>query len=122
MAAIDQVANKDFDLCWARGDNDSKTITIKDDVGVAINISGWTFSMAVNTDLNPSGITNEIFKAAGAFVTDGTDGKVSFTPPSGSLDNVVAPGVAFYDINRLTPSKKTLIKGKVIFIQDVDKT
>lgn len=121
MAAIDQTKTKTFDICWARGDDDPKTFTIKDSAGVVIDISSWTLSMAVNTDKDPADTTNEIFNVAGAFVTDGTDGKVSFTPPALSLDNVTAPGTAFYDVNRITPSKKTLVKGKVLFIMDVDK-
>lgn len=122
MAAIDQTANEDFEICWARGDNDPKTFTIKDALGVVVDISAQTFSMAVNTDKDPADATNEIFNVAGVFVTDGTDGKISFTPPALSLDAVAAPGVAFYDINRITPSKKTLAKGKVVFIMDIDKT
>jgi hypothetical protein len=59
---------------------------------------------------------------AGVFVTDGTDGQISFTPPANTLDNVGAGEKAFYDINRLTPSIKTLVKGSVLFIMDVDKT
>ena len=121
MAEIDKTANADFDLCWARGDDDPKVFTLKQ-AGSAIDISSQTFNMAVNTDLNPADTSNEIFEVAGTFVTDGTDGKIQFTPPANSLDAVVAPGVAFYDINRITPSKKTLLKGKVEFIMDVDKT
>ena len=122
MAAIDQTKESAFDICWARGDDDPKTFTIKDSAGVAIDISGWTLSMAVNTDKDPLNTDNEIFNVAGVFVTDGTDGKISFTPPALSLDAVTAPGSAFYDVNRLTPSIKTLVKGKVLFIMDVDKT
>jgi len=121
MAAIDQTKTEAFDLCWARGDDDPKTFTIKDAAGVAIDISGWTLSMAVNTVKDPPDITTEIFQVAGVFVTDGTDGQISFTPPATSLDAVTAPGSAFYDVNRVTPSKKTLVKGKVLFIMDIDK-
>jgi hypothetical protein len=122
MAAIDQTKNEAFDICWARGDNDPKTFTLRDAAGNPLNISTWTLSMAVNTDKDPTNTTNQIFQVAGVFVTDGTDGQVSFTPPALSLDNVVAPGQAFYDINRVTPSVKTLVKGKVIFIMDIDKS
>lgn len=122
MAAIDQTKNAALEVCWARGDDDAKTFTIVDSAGAVVDISSQTFSMAVNTDLNPPDTANEIFSVAGVFVTDGTDGKISFTPPANSLDAIIAPGQAFYDINRLTPSKKTLVKGKVVFIMDVDKT
>ena len=122
MAAIDQTQNASFDICWARGDDDARVFTIKNSAGNPLDISSWTLSMAVNRDLDPSGTTNEIFSVAGVFVTDGTDGKVSFTPPASSLDGVAANEIAYYDVNRLTPSKKTLVKGKVQFIMDIDKS
>lgn len=122
MADIDQVKNDDYLLCWARGDDDARVFTIKDSSGNPVDISTWTLSMAVNTDQNPTDTVNEIFSVAGTFVTDGTDGQVSFKPPANSLDNVTAGEVAYYDINRLTPSIKTLVKGKVKFIMDVDKS
>ena len=121
MAAIDQTGTEAFNLCWARGDDDPKTFTIKDSTGAVVDISTQTFSMAVNTDKDPATTTNEIFRVAGVFVTDGTDGQISFTPVATSLDAVTAPGSAFYDIQRITPSKKTLVKGKVLFIMDIDK-
>lgn len=125
MAAIDKTKTEDksdFIICWARGDADPKAFTLKDSAGVPIDVSTWTFNMAVNTDRDPSDVTNEIFEVGHTFVTDGTDGQIQFTPPPGSLDAVAAPSKAFYDVNRLTPSKKTLVKGIVEFVMDVDKT
>lgn len=122
MAAIDQTKTSTFELCWARGDDDPKTFTVKDAAGVAIDISTWTLSMAVNTLKDPpTAAPTEIFRVSGIFVTNGTDGQISFTPPASSLDSVTAPGTAFYDIQRIIPSKKTLVKGKVLFIMDIDK-
>lgn len=122
MAAIDQTKTEAFDLCWARGDDDPRVFTIRDKSGVAIDISSWTLSMAVNTEKDPTDTVNEIFSVSGVFVTDGTDGKIMFTPPANSLDNVSAGDKAFYDVNRLTPSIKTLVKGSVLFVMDVDKS
>lgn len=122
MAAIDQTKSEAFDICWARGDDDARVFTIRDSSGNPVDISTWTFSMAVNLDKDPTDTANEIFVVAGTFVTDGTDGQMSFKPPPNSLDTVTAPGQAFYDINRLTPSIKTLVKGKVLFVMDIDKS
>ncbi len=121
MAAIDQTENSALDICWARGDDNPQVFTIKDDAGVVVDISAETFSMAVNTEVDPSDTVNEIFNVAGIFVTDGTDGKVSFTPPANSLDSVTAPSEAFYDVSRVTPNKRTLVKGLVLFFMDIDK-
>lgn len=122
MAAIDQTKTDAFDICWARGDDDPKVFTIKDAAGALKDISSWTLSMAVNTEKDPADTVNEIFNVAGVFVTDGTDGQISFTPPATSLDSVTAPSKAFYDVQRITPSKKTLVKGTVEFVMDIDKT
>ncbi len=126
MAAIDQTKTATFDLCWARGDNDPRTFTIKDSAGAVIDISTWTLSMAVNSDKDPLATTNEIFVVSGVLVDEGSGagvtGKVSFTPPPTTLDAVGAGDKAFYDVNRLTPSIKTLVKGSVSFVMDVDKT
>ena len=126
MAAIDQTKTATFDLCWGRGDNDPRTFTIRDSDGTVIDISTWTLSMAVNTEKDPLDTVNEIFSVAGVLVDEGggagVTGKVSFTPPATTLDAVGAGDKAFYDVNRLTPSIKTLVKGSVSFIMDVDKT
>ena len=122
MADIDQTKNTKFDICWARGDDDPKIFTIKDSSACPVDVSQQTFSMAVNTEKDPSDISNQIFQVSGVFVNNGSDGQISFTPPANSLDNVTAPGSAFYDIQRITPSKKTIVKGKVIFIMDIDKS
>lgn len=117
-----EVRNTSFDIGWARGDDDKRTFTIVDSSGNVIDISGWTLSMAVNLERNPANTDNEIFQVAGAFVTDGTDGQIAFNPPANSLDNIEAPGEAFYDINRSVPEKKTLLKARVVFEMDVDKS
>ena len=122
MAAIDQTRTEAFDLCWARGDNNPVIFTVKDSAGVVIDISSWTLSMAVNTEKDPTDTVNELLSVAGIFVTDGTDGKISFTPKIDSFDSVTAGQKACYDVNRLTPSVKTLVKGSVLFIMDVDKS
>ena len=125
-ALIDQTKTEAFNLCWARGDDDPRTFTIKDAAGVVIDISTWTLSMAVNSDKDPLDTVNEIFSVAGVLVDEGSGagvtGKVSFTPPANTLDNVSAGEVAFYDVNRITPSIKTMVKGSVKFLMDVDKT
>lgn len=111
-----------FLLCWARGDNDPRTFTITDSSGAAVDISTWTLTMAVNTEKDPTDITNQIFQVTGVQPGGGTDGVVTFTPPANSLDNVTAGQKAFYDIQRTSPNIKTLIKGNVQFVMDIDKS
>lgn len=120
MAEIDQTKNENALICWARDDADPRVFTIKDDAGAVIDISTWTFTLTVNSEKDPTDVTGQQFTIAGALVTDGTDGKVSFTPAPGDTD--ITPNKYFYDIQRNTPSKKTLIKGQCIILQDITKT
>jgi hypothetical protein len=127
MAAIDQTGNSDKEICWARGDTKPRVFTIRDSAGVALDISGSTFKMTVNTDKDPSVAVpgTELFSVAGTFVTDGTNGQVQFAPtPVGWADGLPSlPTTVFYDIEETdgATAVDTLIKGKVKIIQDVSK-
>jgi hypothetical protein len=126
MAAIDQTGNTVKDICWARGDTKPRIFTIKSSAGVALDISGSTFRMVVNTDKNPDTGTpgTVLFTAAGSFVTDGTDGQVQFAPtPATWADSLTLPTSVFYDIEETDGGGAidTLIKGKVVIVQDIAK-
>ncbi len=58
----------------------SVVLTIVDDNGTAINLSSYT-GITIKA-LSPDARTTLSF--TGAFVTTGTDGKISFTPASGN--------------------------------------
>jgi hypothetical protein len=120
MPAIDQTKEVTANVCWARDDADTKTFTIKDNTGVVIDISAWTFTMSVDSEKDPPDVTTLQFAMTGSLTTDGTDGKVDFTPAA--LDTDITPGKYFYDIQRNSPTKKTLIKGVAEIIMDITKT
>ena len=125
MAAIDKTDDSTKDICWARGDTKPRVFTIKSG-GVAIDISGSTFRMAVNTEKDPSAAApgTVLFTVAGAFVTDGTDGKIQFAPaPATWADALELPLTAFYDIEETDGASaiETLIKGNVQIVQDIAK-
>jgi hypothetical protein len=120
MAEIDQSADSEKNICWARDDDDAKVFTITNAAGVVTDISAWTFTMSVDEKLEPPDALTLQFAMAGVLVTDGTDGKVQFTPAGSDTD--IAPGKYFYDIQRNLPTKKTLIKGVVEIVQDITKT
>lgn len=126
MAAIDKTSDSTKNICWARGDTKPRVFTIRDSAGAALDISGSTFRMVVNTDKDPSVAApgTILFTAVGAFVTDGTDGQVQFAPtPASWADSLTLPGTAFYDIEETDGGGAidTLIKGKVLIIQDIAK-
>lgn len=58
-------------------------ITIVDDSGTAINISGYTTSKQV-TIFNPNSLTTKTYTAS--FTTTGVDGGLNFTPAAGDID------------------------------------
>jgi hypothetical protein len=84
--------------------------------------------MHVNTLKNPTVASpgTVLFTAVGSFVTDGTNGQVQFAPTpatwADSLDDSL-PTSVFYDIEETKAGGaiETLIKGKVIVIQDIAK-
>lgn len=59
------------------------TITLVDDDNVAVDISSYTGTITVKA-ISPDELKTVSW--TGAFSTDGTDGKVKFTPADGDID------------------------------------
>lgn len=120
MAVIDQTKTASKDVCWGRGDSDAKGFVIQDDAGVAVDITGFTFKMTVNSDKNPVGQVNEQFSVNGV-IGVAASGTVSFAPSISDTD--IAPDKYFYDIEQTDAGGliKTLIKGKCEIVQDITK-
>ncbi len=121
MAAIDKSTDATKRICWGRGDSDPKVFTIKTAAGVVQDISGQTFVLSVDSLLDPpsGGVTLLFGPLTGTFVSDGTDGKIQFAPTTTDTD--IAAGEYFYDLQRSTPSIKTLIKGIAEIVMDITK-
>ena len=92
---IDQTQDATKDIEWGRDDDDTKVFTIRDSAGVAIDISLHDFSLTVNAEKDPTTNPPE-FLIAGVFVTDGTDGKIGFTPAP--ADTAIAIAKYYYDL------------------------
>ena len=116
---IDQTKDLTKLICWGRGDSNALGFIIQDDSGVAVNITGFTFRLTVNTDKNPAPGT-ELFSVVGA-ITDALNGKIGFAPSAVQTDQ--APGLYFYDVEQTDTGSliSTLIKGKCQIIQDISK-
>lgn len=120
MAVIDQTKNDEKLICWGRGDSDAKGFVVQDSAGVAIDISGFTFELTVNSEKNPADQVNEQFTVSGV-IGSGPAGTVSFAPTTANTD--ITPGIFFYDIEQTDGSGriKTIIKGKCVIVQDITK-
>ena len=116
---IDQTRNTAKTICWGRGDSDPKGFIIQDSSG-AVDITGFTFKLTVDSRRNPDDVSTQQFSLAGS-ITDGPEGAVSFTPTTADTD--LAAGTYYYDIQQtdLSAAIKTLIKGQVLIEQDITK-
>ena len=117
---IDQTKNLDKEICWGRGDSDAKGFIIQDSVGVAIDITGFSFKLTVSSDRDPTDQVNEQFTIVGV-IGVAVNGTVSFAPTIANTD--ITPGIYFYDVEQtdVTGKIKTVIKGRAKIIQDITK-
>ncbi len=120
MAQIDQTKNAEKTICWGRGDSDAKGFVVQDSDGVAIDITGFTFKLTVNSEKDPTDQVNEQFTITGT-LTAPTTGEVAFAPTTTDTD--IVPATYFYDIEQTDGSGaiKTLIIGKALIVQDITK-
>lgn len=120
MAKLDQTKDVTKTICWARGDSDPKGFIIQDSSGVAVDITGFSFKLTVNSEKTPTDQVNEQFSITG-ILTDSINGKVSFAPTA--VNTAITPGTYFYDIQQTDGSGaiSTLLIGKVLIVQDITK-
>lgn len=109
----------EIDICRKRGDTFPFTFTVKDSSGTAIDITGFTYKLAVDPSEEPTSNANNIFELTGT-VTDGPNGKVQFSLTTGQADNL---GDYFYDLEQTDTGSfiRTIAQGKFQFIQDRTK-
>lgn len=103
-----------------RGDTKAIVFIVKNSTTkVVVDISLWTaFFLTVDPVKDPIDANANIFQTTGAFVTDGTDGKVRFYPPGTSV-----PGSYFYDTQATNNDnkKETIAEGSYKITQDITK-
>lgn len=106
------------DIEVVRGDSPVIPLSVKSG-GVALDITGGTFELAVDTLAKPTDNSTSLFIVTGVIV-NATQGQVSFQPSSSQLN--LEPKTYYYDIQMLLAgSKRTLLKGKFIVQQDINK-
>ncbi len=102
-----------------RGDTKAIGITVSDDKGNVLDITGASFLLTVNSSAEPTDQTTQIFQITGSNAV-GTDGKVSFPVSPANADNI---GDFFCDIQMTesTGEISTIAEGTFKMTQDITK-
>lgn len=110
-----------IDITRTRGDTHTFDFVLKTADGTAVDITGFTFSLAVDPCPEPTSGTGNLFVLSGT-VVDGPNGRVRFAPTLGQSNQ--APGTYYYDLQMVDGAAaiRTVAKGKFVFLQDVTKT
>jgi len=109
-----------LDICRVRGDTFPFEFNVKDENGVAINITGFSFLLTVDPSSEPTDALGNLFQLTGAIVS-GPGGVVRFTLSTGQADQT--PSEYFYDLQMtdLTAAIRTIAKGGWNVVQDITK-
>ncbi len=109
------------DICVSRGDSPVMSVQVSDPDGGAVDITGYSFVLTVDTQpFPPDNVTNVFSQSIGPIV-DGSSGIVQFQPST--INTNQTPSIYFYDIQMTTttPSVRTLLRGQFEIQQDVSK-
>lgn len=104
-----------------RGDDFTVGITIKDDDGNAIDITGWTFYLTVKKELSDSD-ADALIQEKVTSHTDPTNGKTEFELSSDQTD--VNSDTYYYDIQGIDNDEKitTFVNRRMKIVEDVTKS
>ena len=108
------------DITRKRGDTYADVIIVKSKkTKQAINITGYSFVLTVDTKQAPTDATTKVYQLAGA-ILDAAAGRVEFAPNATQANHV---GDFFYDIQMTdgTGRKRTIESGKYKYLQDITK-
>jgi len=108
------------DITRVRGDTAADLITVQNSAGVAVDITGFSFILTVNTLQNPPDNTTELYSVAGTILVAAA-GTVEFAPLLANVDQL--PADYYYDIQMTDDVAriKTIDKGMYTYTQDISK-
>lgn len=104
------------DITRYRGDTQPLTLSVTASGG----ISGWTFTLTIDENKNPTGAsTNELQLSGTVTSSTASGGEVEFRPTEAEADLL---GTFYYDVEADDGTyKRTLEKGTIEFLQDITK-
>jgi hypothetical protein len=124
MALEFKIFDDEYNITYKRGDTWPISITIKQ-AGAAIDITGWSGTLAVDPTKNPTDETTQLFKLVGTPDTDQTNNKgVMHFTPTAEQSNQTVDVKNYYDIEvtNVAGNSGTLVVGKTFkFVQDYSK-
>ncbi|MGB0749059.1 MAG: hypothetical protein ACPGO3_09960 [Magnetospiraceae bacterium] len=103
-----------------RGDTVAVSFTFTESDGSAIDLTGGSLLLTVNSEKGPTDTANQLWQIVGT-LTDATTGKAEFTPSAVQAD--LEPKTYYYDI-QFTDSAgaiRTMALGKFVVTQDITK-
>lgn len=90
--------------------------------GITLDITGFTFTLTVDSKKDPLDDTSKLFSLTGVIVGEAVDGKVKFEPSAANMDQ--PPNTYYYDLQIVDADgyKDTPILDKFKITQDITKS
>jgi hypothetical protein len=108
------------DIIRYRGDTAADEISVQTSAGAAVDVTGFTFVLTVNSLENPPDATSELYNIVGTILVPAA-GTVEFVPTALNADQ--KPADYWYDIQMTDDVGriKTIAKGMYTYTQDITK-
>ena len=109
-----------INITRVRGDTVSFRFNVKDSAGAAVDISGFSYKLTVDTLEDPTDDTTKVFQLTGSIV-DAANGVVEFS--ISALQSDQDPNMYYFDLEQTDNASKirTIAKGQWIVLQDITK-
>jgi hypothetical protein len=121
-------APTECDIEKRRGDTKDISILLKDSSGNALDVTGYTALLTINTDKAPNisvspVVGSQVFQTSGAPNSPGTDGTIRFDFDAFGGSPYVPVGSYFYDVQITDAAGEifTPLIGKFKVVQDITK-
>lgn len=110
----------EFNMCRVINDTFPFQFTIKEEDGMVVDITSFSFKLTVDPSDEPSGSGDNLFSLIGT-ITDAPNGIVEFEPTAEQADQT--PDTYYFDVQMIDADSKvrTIAKGEWNFTADITK-